>query len=92
MKLGERRMADHLVKVIEDRIMSRMGSYARLNHRYGTVATGGAAGERVSIYVGGDTSYASPNFTNLTGGTLAVNNIVLVVIDPLGDRYVDKKL
>jgi hypothetical protein len=84
----DRRVADALVEEIERRVLSRLGSMAFLDYRFGKVAS--VNGTLASVYIGGDT-YASPNFKIPSGLTLVAGDTVRVVIDRRGDRYVSDK-
>lgn len=91
MGLEDRSLTDQLVQNLERRILDKLGSYALLQHRSAVVSSAVTARRALcDVYLGGDTSYASPNFINLTGETIVAGDRVLVVIDPRGDRYVDK--
>lgn len=85
LNISDRRVADAIVKAVEERIMKRLGGYALLDVRFGTVAS--VSGSYASVYLGGDT-YASPNFRIPVGMTLTAGNKVRVAIDPRGDRWV----
>jgi hypothetical protein len=80
---SERRLADALVKNIEERIMSRMGTMAFLDYRFGTIAA--VNGTQASVYLGGD-PVASPGFVIPAGMTVSVNDNVGVVVNRRGDR------
>lgn len=89
LSISDRRVADAIVSAVEERVLKRLGSYAFLDVRFGTVVAAPVSGY-VSVYIGGDT-YASPNFKVPTGMTLTAGNKVRVAIDPRGDRWVADK-
>jgi len=80
-----RRMADQLVKAVEERIMQRLGSYAFLEFRFGRVQS--VSNSVASVYLGDD-DYASPGFRVPIGMSVATNYRVRVAIDPKGDRWI----
>jgi hypothetical protein len=89
-----KKFIDTLVSEVEKRVLSRLGTNAYLNRRIGIVASASiAAMANGSVYIANDTTYASPNFKNLTGNTVTAGQTVMVVIDPtMGDRYIDKRV
>lgn len=80
-----RRMADQLVKAVEERLMQRLGSYAFLEYRFGVVKD--VTNSVANVYLGGD-DYASPGFRVPIGMSVATNYKVRVAIDPKGDRWI----
>lgn len=86
---SSRREADFVVKYLEERILSRLGSMAFFDHRMGVVAE--VAGSYCSAYLDAQTDYASPNFRIPSGMSLSPGNVVRLTIDPKGSRFVDQK-
>jgi len=89
LSVGDRRVADAIVKYIEERLMARLGNAAFLDYRFGKVATTPAS-SLCSVYLGGDT-YASPSFRIPSGMSLVIGDTVRVAIDGRGDRFISQK-
>lgn len=84
-----RKTADSIVSSVVKRSKQERGNMAEVSYRAGIVA-GSPSGGKVSVKLGGDTT-ESPNFRVPSGMSLALNDKVIVVINPAGDRWVGWK-